>query len=381
MPKACHLITRLILGGAQRLALETALHAAATGWEIELWAGPQTGPEGSLAEEARARGLRVRIIPTLRREVSPWADLCAYRLLCRQFRAERFDLVHTHSAKAGILGRHAAAEAGVGCRIHSIHGWSMTPETSWGMRRLYAQLERAAAPKAHKLIAVSTAVRDAGLAAGIGRPEQYTVIHGAVTPPEWGASARAACRQELGLPPDAIVLGTLGRLDDAKNPLGAFRAIAPILASDRRIRAVFIGAGHLRPALERAIARSGVRDQVILAGLVPGGARLLPALDIFFLASRWEGFPLVLIEAMFAQLPVVAFDIAGIPEAIAEGRTGLLAPPEDQGAFRRAIERLVAQPELRRTMGRAGCAQAQSRFAMDRMLQETLDLYASLLHM
>lgn len=380
MPKVCHLITRLILGGAQRVALETAAHAANAGYKVELWAGPQTGPEGSLMAEARSRGLAVRCVPTLLREISPWADLRAYRYLKRALRAGGFDLVHTHSSKAGILGRHAAAAAGIPARVHSIHGWSMTPETSWPARRLYIALERRAAPRAHKLIAVSKTVRDTGLALGIGRPAQYAVIHGGVSAPAWNEDARADARCELGLPADAVVLGTLGRLDDAKNPLGALRAIVPLLSRHRELRVVFIGDGHLHAALERAIAHARVADQVILAGLVPNGARLLPALDIFFLASRWEGFPLVLIEAMFAHLPIVAYDVAGIPEAVAAGQSGLLAQPDDEAALRDAIEQLLTQPELRRTMGAAGSAIAQSHFRMERMLHATLELYESLLH-
>ncbi len=380
MPKVCHLITRLIVGGAQRLALETAAFLTARGWDVQLWTGPQTGPEGSLHDEARRRGVRVVVVPNLVREISPWRDLRAYADLTKRLRAERFDLVHTHSSKAGIVGRLAAARARVPVRVHSIHGWAMTPATPPVQRTLYALLERFAAQRTHRLVAVSAAVRDAGLAARIGRPDLYRVIHGGIQPPPAASpETRAAARRELGIPAQAVVAGTLGRLDDAKDPLGALQAALPLFGEMPDLRLVFVGDGHLRAALETAVARAGLAPRVQLAGLRDRPHTLLPAFDVFFLSSRWEGFPLAVLEAQAHGLPVVAYDVAGLGEAVVDGEGGRLTAPGDRDSWRQALRLLLADAALRQRMGHAGRKRVEERFTMDRMLRETVDLYDQLL--
>jgi glycosyltransferase involved in cell wall biosynthesis len=380
MAKVCHLITRLILGGAQRLALETAVSLKRAGSEVELWSGPQTGPEGTLHDEARGHGLALRIIPDLVREVAPFKDLRALHALARLLRRERFEILHTHSSKAGIIGRRAGVAAGVPVRIHTIHGWPMTPATRAPARWLYTRLEREAARSAHCLVAVSEAVRDAGLAARIGCREQYQVIRGGVTmPPAPTEEDRARARQKLGLPSDALVLGTVGRLDDAKDPLSALHAGLPLLRGSPAASLVFIGDGRLRPAMERARAASGCAAQIVLAGLRPNASELLPAFDIFFLSSRWEGFPLVVIEAMAASLPVVAYDVAGVREAVIEAETGYLSPPGRTECWRAALQSLINDPQRRRHMGLSGRARAATSFDLPRMLRSTHDLYRRLL--
>ena len=379
MPRACQLITRLVLGGAQRIALETALHLRARGWESELWCGPQGGPEGTLIEEAHARGQRIRILPDLLREVAPLSDLRAYTRLRRALRAGRFDVVHTHSSKAGILGRLAAGAARVPLRVHTIHGWAMTPDASSFTRGIYTLLERRAAREAHALIAVSEAVRDAGLARGIGEPRQYRVIHGGIPippPPDDGQRRRA--RETLGLPHAATVIGTIGRLDDAKDPLGAFAALTPLLQTDPSVRVVFIGDGHLRAQLVAAIATAGLGERVTLAGLRRDAVALSAAFDVFFLASRWEGFPLAVIEAMAMGLPVVAYDVAGVREALAEGETGYLVTPGAARVWTARLAELCADSQRRAAMGQAGRERAGARFRLERMLEETFALYERL---
>jgi glycosyltransferase involved in cell wall biosynthesis len=379
MPRVCHLITRLVLGGAQRIALETVDFLTRSGWEAELWAGPQTGPEGSLHAEARARGLRLREVPDLVREVSPARDARAYRWLRRELAAGGFDLIHTHSSKAGILGRHAASAARVPLRVHSVHGWGVTPDTPFVTRRIFDALERRAATKADALIAVSGVVRDAGLARRIGRPDQYRVIHGGVVigPPP-GAADRARARAELGVPADALVAGTIGRLDHAKDPLGALAALAPLLEAEPRVWAVLVGDGPLREPVRRAVARCGASGRIVLAGRRPDARELAAAFDLFFLASRWEGFPLAVVEAMAAGLPVVAYDVAGVREAVAEGVNGWLVAPGDREGWGARIRGLLGDGAARRRLGEAGRERAQREFGLDRMLRETRALYDEL---
>ncbi len=380
VPRICQIITRLVVGGAQRIAVETALFLTRSGWETELWTGSQTGPEGSLADEARARGATLRIVPHLVRELSPCHDLQALLWLQRHLAAGHFDLVHTHSSKAGILGRIAATQAGVPVRVHSAHAWGMTPDTSPATRALYTWLERHAAQRTHAILAVSEAVRDSGLACGIGTPVLYTVIRGGIPiPPPRGARDRAAARALLGIPEAATVLGTVGRLDDAKDPLGALAGLAPLLASLPDTHAVFIGDGKLRAAVEEGIRSAGLAGRVTLAGLRRDAAALMAAFDIFFLCSRWEGFPLVIVEAMACGLPCVAYDVAGVREALQDGVHGFLALPGDVHGWRDGLRRLIASPALRLKMGQAARATAERDFALQRMLADTLQLYERLL--
>jgi glycosyltransferase involved in cell wall biosynthesis len=374
--RVCHLITRLICGGAQRIALETVCFLAAQGWDVELWAGPETGPEGSLWEEASRRGVRLRQVPDLRRAVAPLHDARALAWLTRAFRREAFDLVHTHSSKAGILGRLAAARAGVPLRVHSVHGWAMTPASGAPARMLYTLLERLAARRSHALIAVSAAVRDAGLARGIGLPGDYEVIHGAVSAaPRTDAAERACLRRELGLPLEAVVLGTIGRLDHAKDPLGTWEALSPLVEGDPNLWTVFVGDGPLRDALAGAIARAPGRERVRLAGLKPCAAAFLPAFDLFFLGSRWEGFPLAVLEAMACGLPVVAYRVAGIGEAVLDGETGFLVAPGDGALWRRRAGELAASREMRERFGAAARQRVTERFDLKDMLAGILALY------
>ncbi|MCK4412205.1 MAG: glycosyltransferase family 4 protein [Candidatus Eisenbacteria sp.] len=378
-PRVCHLVTRLIVGGAQRIALETAAHFRELGWRVELWSGPEAGPEGSLREEARRRGLPLREVPDLVRDVAPrrdWAALCWLR---RAFRAQPFDLVHTHSAKAGILGRLAAAHARVPYRIHTVHGWSMDRDEPRIVRALYAAAERIAARRCQKLIAVSEAVREMGLRHRIGTPAQYEVIHGGIalpTPP--GEDERRRAREALGLPQEAIVVGTIGRLDEAKDPLGVLATLAPLLADEPRLWVAFIGDGPLRDEVARARAQLPAPDRVRLCGLLPDAAQRLAAFDLFVLASRREGFPLVVLEAMAAGLPVVTYDVAGVREAVCDEVTGFVVAPGDAAGWQDRLASLIASREARERMGATGRQRVAEHFTREGMLARTLALYGRL---
>ncbi len=375
MRRVCLLITRMVVGGAQRIALETALAAKAAGWEVELWHGPETGIEGSLLPEARRRGLTLRLVPHLMRDVRPLDDARALAFLVHAFRKERFDLVHTHSSKAGILGRIAARVAGIPHVLHTVHGWGFTPATHPLMKPLYVGLERACARLSDYLVAVSEAVRDSGLSFGIGRESQYVVIHGGIDPgPLPGSAERIEARRRLGLPEETAVVGTLGRLDPSKDPIGALEALAPAVRK-RGAYLLFVGGGQLEHKLAQRAKRLGIGASVLITGTREDARHLLPAVDVFFSSSKWEGFPLAILEAMAARLPVVAFDVAGIREAVLDGRTGYLLPRAHWGAWRERVEKLLLDGQLRSRLGAAGRVLVESRFSIERMLTRTLDVY------
>jgi glycosyltransferase involved in cell wall biosynthesis len=403
-------ITRLIRGGAQRIALETAALLTACGHDAPLWCGPETGAEGSLHEEAAARGVRVRTFPHLRRAVHPWHDTCALAGLVRALRAEQPDLIHTHSSKAGILGREAARHAGVARAVHTVHGWGFTPRTPGWMVAGFVALERRCAPVG-PMVFVNPADREDGLRRGIvPLPESRVIPPGIDLAPYENTTALSEAgrevRQSLGLPEGAVVGGFLGRLSAQKAPEILLEVAAATTRSEGALHWLVVGDGPLAATLhQRATAASSLAGRIHWVGLRGNVHRWLAAMDFLLLPSRWEGTPLALMEAMAAGLPVVASDLPGVrwvleglretgpssggapqdapgarfeaqPDAVSGQSTGLLVPIDDVGKFISAVECLVRDPSARASFGTAARALALDRFGLDAMIGRLLDLYA-----
>jgi glycosyltransferase involved in cell wall biosynthesis len=371
------LITRLILGGAQRIALETADALRRHGQDAELWCGPASGPEGSLLEEARARGIPLRIVPDLVKPVDPWRDLRARAWLVRALRDARPEIVHTHSSKAGILGRYAARSAGVPRVFHTVHGWGFSPRTPAIARAVFVAAERAAAGRADRLVAVSEQVRDDGLRHGIASPSAYTVIRpgiemGPFRDLEALRRGRARVRSELGLAPDAIVAGTIARFAPQKN----LEMILPLIPRFPDVHWLLVGDGPGRGAFERAARAAGGNGRVHLPGMRTDVAACAAALDLFLLVSLWEGLPLTLLEAGAAGVPIVSADVGGAREILPPSPAGRLFPAGDGAALLAAVgAALAARPEAREAALRHR-AHVLEQGSWERMLAEVLDLYA-----
>src|SRR3954470_17956326 len=250
--RVVHVITRLILGGAQENTLLTVegLHHR-HGDDVTLITGPAEGPEGDLFGRAEAQGLRVELMPELIRAVRPSTDLTAYRLLRRAFRRLKPEVVHTHSSKAGIVGRAAAWHERVPAVVHTIHGLPFGPSESAWKNRLYVALERRAARHCHAIVSVCDAMTEQALAAGVGRPEQYQTIYSGMDvesflhPPR----ARDEVRKDLGLADDEVAFGTVARLFERKGHDDILAAAPAVLKANPRVRFVFIGDGILRARL------------------------------------------------------------------------------------------------------------------------------------
>lgn len=375
--KIIQIITRLIAGGAQRIALETACDMASRGCGAEIWCGPQEGAEGSLAAEAISRGVRVVRIEPLVKQVDPFRDARALREIEARLRDARPDLVHTHSSKAGIVGRIAADRAGIGAILHTIHGWGWSERTPSPARWVFAAAERAAAMRADRLIAVSRAARDEGLRLGIGSPERYAVVHPGI---ELGPFAdlgalRAqgrAVREALGIPGGAIVVGAVARLAPQKDPL--LFVEAAIAAHD--VHLLLVGDGPLRPRVEARAREAGVASRVHLAGRQSDPVPYLGAMDLFALTSRYEGFPLALIEARAAGLPIVAADVGGVGEILPDGPAGWRFPAGDAAAFRRAVKDASRERAAARAAAERLREEAMERFSLRAMLDSVASLYS-----
>jgi glycosyltransferase involved in cell wall biosynthesis len=294
-------------------------------YDVRIVTGPQTGPEGSLLSRAAAAA-PVSVLDMLRREISPRWDPVAVYGLRRVLRRLDGDIVHTHSSKAGIVGRFAAATLSTRV-VHTVHGWGHTPADSPARRAAFIALERASARRCDALVAVSADNREEGLAQRIGRPEIYRVIPELVEldPLESDfVKARAQARQTLGVEQGAEVIGWVGRFVEQKDPQTLSRALGSLLRERPSSRAVLIGDGARRGEVEALLDAAGVGDRVTFTGVVHGARALMPAFDVLIHPSRWEGQPRVVLEALAERVPVVAAKASGIDELIRQGSTGFV---------------------------------------------------------
>jgi glycosyltransferase involved in cell wall biosynthesis len=361
-----HIITRLIIGGAQENTLLSCEGQHARGHEVTLITGPPIGPEGSLMDRAKSAGYRVEIIDDMRRSIHPARDFRTYQQLKRRLAEIQPDIVHTHSSKAGIIGRRAAHAAQCLAIIHTIHGLAFTASTSQLVNHGYKMLESWVVPITDKIVCVADAMRDQSLAAGIGRPEQYvTVYSGMETAPFLNPPvSRQAVRHELGLSEHHIVVGTIARLFHLKGHDDLIDIAQPLCANFPDLRFLWIGDGLLRENFERRIKQLGLFDRFILTGLVPPEKipQLANAMDILVHPSRREGLARALPQGALCGCPCVTYDIDGAKEGVLDGESGYVLRPFDKQKLSEAIVTLVADPTLRRFMGAAGRKFALSRF-------------------
>jgi glycosyltransferase involved in cell wall biosynthesis len=377
--RVLHIITRLIVGGAQENTLLSCQGQHDLGHDVTLITGPSLGPEGTLLQRAQAYGYRVEVLDDLRRSILPFKDYRAYRYLAEHLRARRPDIVHTHSSKAGILGRYAAHAAGVPVVLHTIHGLAFTASRRRWVNTAYKTLERRAAPLATRIICVADAMRDQSLAAGIGRPDQYlTIYSGMETAPFLNPPRpRELIRAELGLQPTDIAVGTIARLFHLKGHEDLL-ALAPDLC--RRfptLKFLWIGDGLLRPDFQRQIAAMNLTDRFILTGLVPPARvpELTAAIDLLVHPSRREGLARAIPQGQLAEKPVLAYDIDGNREGLIDGQTGFLIPPFDRRQLSDRLAILLHDDALRRRFGRAGRRFALARFDSQVMIRALDELY------
>ncbi len=317
--RVLHVITQLELGGAQQNTLYTCAHLDRSRFEASL----ACGPGGILDDEARAmEGVPALFVPSLVRPVRPHRDLQALVALARLIRGLRPDIVHTHSSKAGIVGRWAARLAGVRRIVHSIHGFGFHDGQAAPVRGAYIAAEKGTAAITSRFIAVSRANRDQGAALGLFDPARCAVIRSGIALARYreAAARPGAFRRELGIGPGDPLVGMIACLKPQKAPLDFVETAARVLAGEPRTTFVVAGDGELRGAVEAAIARvPGGAGRIRLLGWRRDTERILADLDLLLLTSRWEGLPRVLPEAMAAGKPVVATAVDGSPEAVAEG--------------------------------------------------------------
>ena len=378
--RVLHVITRLVVGGAQENTIATVLGLHRRGVDVRLLSGPTTGPEGSLGPVIAQAGL-FTLVPHLIRAVRPLSDWLGYRELLRHFRAVRPDLVHTHSGKAGILGRLAADRAGVPLIVHGIHGPSFGAFQGSLPNLIFRAAERRAGQCTTHFVSVADAMTQQYFAAGIGRAEQYTTIRsGFDLAPFLAAKNDPALREQLGIHPGDFVVGKIARLFRLKGH-DDLLAVAPALVrAEPRLRFLFVGDGEWRGRFEARAAELGLRDRFIFTGLVPPAEvpRYVGVMDALVHLSLREGLPRSLPQAMASGKPVVAYDCDGAREVCRDGETGFLLRPGDLSALQSRLTQLAANPTLGYELGERGRAVAQSEFPVEKMIEATHELYQRL---
>lgn len=373
MHDIAHVITRLDLGGAQQNTLYCVEHHDRSAFKVHLAAGPG----GQLDQQALAiADADVCLMPILKHPIRPHADLAAVAALAGWLRRHGVALVHTHSSKAGILGRLAAHRVRTPAAVHTVHGWSFNTTQPALVRALYVWLERWAARMTDRIVVVAEANIRQGLAAGVGRPDQYRVVHSGI---DVAAFAAAPRRQVIERRSGELHVGAVACLKPQKDPLTLVRAARRVLDLEPRARFFIAGDGALRPRVEELAAQLGLGDRLVLLGWVEDVHAFLHDLDVFVLTSRFEGLPRAVLQAMAAGVPVIATAVDGVPEVISDGETGRLVAPGDHRAVAEAVLELLADPALR--VGLAGAAHARLRgsFEISTMLVELEALYLELL--
>jgi len=378
-----HIITRMIIGGAQENTLHTCenqhhLH----GDQVTLITGPSLGPEGSLMERAERAGFRIEVVPELIRSIHPWKDWKATRRLTQLLKSIRPDVVHTHSSKAGILGRRAAFRLGIPV-VHTIHGASFHYGQSALTYRSYVAVEKLAARWTDHFISVADDMSNEYLHAGIGTPDQFTTVYSGfdvepfLNPPK----SREEVRQELGFSPDDIVVGKIGRLFHLKGHEFVLQAAPRVVAANPRVKFLFIGDGILRSQFEQEIADKGLQNHFVFTGLVPPTRipELMGAMEIAVHTSQWEGLARVLPQALIAGKPVVSYDVGGAREVVKPGETGFLLPRDSVDSLVDAIVDLAGNADKRRAFGQRGRELCQERFCHQTMSAEIGRVYERVL--
>ena len=379
MPRTVlHIITQLELGGAQQNTLYTCGHLDRNRFRAEL----ACGPGGLLDDDARALpDVPVHFVRSLVRPVRPFADATALLALARLIAKIRPAIVHTHSSKAGILGRWAARLAGVKTTVHSIHGFGFHPGQNPAVRRAFIAAERATSRITTHFIAVSRANRTEGAALGLFSPSCCSVIRSGIELGRYRLAAESAgsLRRELGLAPGDPLVGMVACLKPQKAPLDFVAVAARVIQSEPRATFVLAGDGDLRAAVEDAIAAvPGGEGRIRLLGWRRDTEAVIAGVDVLLLTSRWEGLPRVLPEAMAAGRPVVATAVDGSPEAVEDGINGFLAPPGDVGLMAQRVVEILRDPALGARMGAAGRDRADE-WDIDRMVRDQETLYDEIL--
>jgi glycosyltransferase involved in cell wall biosynthesis len=383
--KIVHIITRLILGGAQENTLITCKGLAARGHDVTLITGPALGPEGELFQQTKNQKFKTIVIDSLRRQINPIYDVPAYQAIKKHLEEIRPDIIHTHSAKAGILGRFAAYNLKNRPKIvHSVHGLSFHEYQNQLLNKFYIAVEKAAAKKTDAFICVADAMTEKSLAAGIGMPQQYTTAYSAIEEESFlnpiTTQERNDFRKKYDIPDNAIVLVTIARLFHLKGHEFIIESAKELAKRFDDCIWLFVGDGILKDQLQKQIADLGLSNKFRFTGLLPVEQMplVIQSSDILVHCSLREGLARVLPQAMLCGKAAVSFDIDGASEVV-NPDTGRLIEPVNVKQLTEVCAELIANENLRTKLGRAGREFVKEKFAPEVMVDKIEQVYKRLL--
>jgi glycosyltransferase involved in cell wall biosynthesis len=415
--KIVHIITRLILGGAQENTLITCKLLARRGHDVTLVTGPALGPEGELFNQAQGQDYKIVVIDRLRRAINPYNDTISYFQIKKLLRKLQPDIVHTHSAKAGILGRFAArslchceaCEAGRGnlsrsvlrllrhsvprndkvgqhrpAVVHTIHGLAFHPYQSAALNKFYIVMEKSAAKRTDFFISVADAMTAQATAAGIGRPEQYVTAYSAIDEDDFLAhvsqESRNDFRRKYGISEDAVVLVTVARLFMLKGHEYIIESAKELSKRFANCVWLFVGDGNLSEYYKQQVRELGLADRVKFTGLLPPSQipLAIQSSDVLVHCSLREGLARTLPQAMLCSRPAISFDVDGAREVVNEN-TGRLIEPKNVRQLIEACAELIEDESLRKKLGEQGRESVKEKFAPDTMVDIIEDVYRKLL--
>lgn len=382
--RVLRVIARLNVGGPAIQAITLTRRLEDHGFVTTLVRGAESEREGSMDYLAEELGVKPQLVPTLVREVSPPRDLRTVWTLRRIIRQERPLVLHTHTAKAGTVGRVAALASGrrrPRLVVHTFHGHVLSGYFSPRAAAVFTAIERFLARRSDILIAVSPEVRDDLLALGIGRPEQIRVVPlgfdltrfdlDGITRGRVGT----ALRRDLGIPEDAPLITIVARLVPIKR-IDVFLEAATILAERLPdVRFLIAGDGELRHELESSEAARRLGSRLVWPGFLRDTPAVYAASDVVTLTSDNEGTPVSLIEALAAGVPVVATRVGGVPSVVRHDFSGLLVPPGDPVSLAGAVEAILTGPDRARALRDEGRRDVMDRFSLDRLVADIAALY------
>ncbi|MHC4862437.1 MAG: glycosyltransferase family 4 protein [Planctomycetota bacterium] len=379
--KIVHVITRLIIGGAQENTLITCKLLAERGHDVTLITGPALGPEGDLYDQAENQDFDFIILKQLRRQINPWHDLPGYFQIKKLLKRLKPDIVHTHSAKAGILGRFAAHRLGRATRIvHTIHGLAFHPYQSQALNRFYIAIEKAAAKRTDFFLSVADAMTNQALAAGIGRPDQFVTAYSAIEEHDFlkpiPEQELRQFRDKYQVPQDAVVLVTIARLFMLKGHEYIVESATELSKRFPNACWLFVGDGNLADSYKQHVRDLGLADRIKFTGLLaPGQIPLaIQSSDILVHCSLREGLARTLPQAMLCARPAISFDIDGAREVVNEN-TGRLIEPKNVEQLTQACAELIEDKSLREKLGAAGRQSVKEKFAPEEMVDSIEALY------
>lgn len=381
--KVLHLITRLIRGGADENTVYTVCGLDRSRFQVDLLYGQGSEPQHLIPEDRNDIGQY--FLPELRREIAIFADLSALFKIYRIIRRGRYDIVHTHTAKAGFLGRIAAFLARTPIVIHTLHGATFGEFVSPLRHRVYVALEKISAALTDKMISVGEDLKERYLQRRIGNPGQYLIIRSGMDLGEFyragsaGSEQQHRIRESLGLRDTDYVIGNISRLEPRKGHGYFIEAAAAICPKHPEVKFLIVGDGELRGALEQQVRELNLSGVVLFTGFRKDIAQVLATFDILALTSLWEGLPRVLVQAAAVGKPIVSFSVEGAREIVEEGKNGFVVPAKDVSLLVERLTWLIENPRAGRQMGEWGKSRVDDEWRVETMVEKIQNLYDKLL--